>query len=58
MRNILVFPDTQSLERSAAERFVERARASIADHGVFTVALSGGSTPKRLFALLAADPYR
>ena len=58
MRHIHVFPDTQSLERDAADLFVERARASIADHGAFTVALSGGSTPKRLFALLAADPYR
>ncbi len=56
--SIRVFPDTQSLEREAAERFVEWARASIADHGIFTIALSGGSTPKRLFALLAAEPYR
>ncbi len=45
-----VFDSMDALFRAAAERFVEQAKAS--------VALSGGSTPKRLFDLLAQPPYR
>jgi 6-phosphogluconolactonase len=55
---IKVLPDPASVAVEAAERFVAMASASIADHGVFSVALSGGSTPKALHALLAAEPYR
>ena len=43
--------------QEAARRFVAAAEAAIAARGRFTVALSGGSTPKALFRLLAAAPY-
>lgn len=52
----LVFPDSDALARAAAVQLMELSAAAIADRGVFTLALSGGSTPKKLYALLAADP--
>ncbi|OGW55274.1 MAG: 6-phosphogluconolactonase, partial [Nitrospirae bacterium RBG_19FT_COMBO_55_12] len=39
-------------------RFLALARESIASAEKFTVALSGGSTPRRLFSLLGTDPYQ
>ena len=44
--------------RAAARRFVEWAWQSIAKHGRFNVALSGGSTPRELYRLLASTEYR
>ncbi|MBI5761822.1 MAG: 6-phosphogluconolactonase [Planctomycetales bacterium] len=53
-----VVPDAARLSQAAAESFVEIAQAAIAERGRFTVALAGGSTPKRLYELLAEPPYR
>lgn len=58
MRHIKVFPDYQTLAHAAAARFQESATNAIAQRGVFTVALSGGSTPRLTYSLLAAEPYR
>src|SRR4051812_7434292 len=52
------FPDAEELARAAAREFVRAARSAIHARGQFTTALSGGSTPKRLFQLLAAPPFR
>lgn len=57
-REVLVFNNLDELSRAAAARFVEAAQAAIATNGRFTLALSGGSTPKELYRLLAAEPYR
>ncbi|HLJ80450.1 MAG TPA: 6-phosphogluconolactonase [Ktedonobacterales bacterium] len=52
-----VLDNLSAIAARAADLFVCRAReASASDH--FTVALSGGSTPKALHNLLAAPPYR
>ena len=48
------FADLDALSRAAAQDFVHLAKAAVAERGVCHVALSGGSTPKRLFQLLAA----
>ncbi len=55
---IVISRDAAALAEEAARRFVAAARAAIAARGRFTVALSGGSTPKALFRLLAASPWR
>ena len=55
---ISISPDAAALAQEAARRFVAAAAAAIAARGHFTVALSGGSTPKALFRLLAAAPYK
>jgi 6-phosphogluconolactonase len=48
-----VLPDLFELSLEAARVFTEHARSVIAARGRFRVALSGGSTPKRLYQLLA-----
>ncbi len=55
LRSIQILPTPTGLFRAAAEEFTRIGRKSIADHGRFTVALSGGSTPKNLYSLLAAQ---
>jgi 6-phosphogluconolactonase len=57
-RIIRVFPDGEALSVAAAREFVRFAGETIAARGRFTVALSGGSTPKRLYQILAAEPFR
>jgi 6-phosphogluconolactonase len=54
MSEIKVYPDPTSLARAAAEHFVTRASEAVAARGLFTVALSGGSTPRPTYALLAS----
>ncbi len=51
--NIKVLPDPAALADEAALRFIEIAGTEIARKGAFHVALSGGSTPKAMHALLA-----
>lgn len=53
---IRTFPDPPALFQSAAQEFVTLAKAAIEARGRFTVALSGGSTPKTLYSLLATMP--
>lgn len=52
-----VVADGTELARAAAREFVARCRGAVADRGSFSVALSGGSTPAAVYALLA-DPSR
>ena len=46
------------LIEAAAKFIAEEAQQAIAQRGKFSIALSGGSTPKPVYARLAADPYR
>ncbi|MGH7360829.1 MAG: 6-phosphogluconolactonase [Candidatus Methylomirabilales bacterium] len=55
---LVVLADPAALAQEAAERFAGIAAKALARAGRFTVALTGGSTPKRLYTLLAAEPYR
>src|SRR5262245_371479 len=50
-----VFAEIKALAFAAARRFALLANQSVEDHGVFSIALSGGSTPKALYELLATD---
>jgi 6-phosphogluconolactonase len=43
------------LFEAAAEEVIHRAKEAVAQRGRFTIALSGGSTPKNLFNLLATN---
>ena len=56
-QDIRVVPDTASLFQAGAKEFVSQAEAAIKTQGRFSVALSGGSTPRGMFSLLAAN-YR
>jgi len=47
------FEDLDALSHAAADELAELVRAAVVDRGTCSVALSGGSTPRRLFQLLA-----
>lgn len=57
-RFIEVYPDKEALSLAAVERVIYEANISISEKGFFTIALAGGSTPKRLYELLASSDYR
>jgi len=54
---ILICADPAELARESARRFAELAEVFTNDVGRFTVALSGGSTPKAMFQILAEKPF-
>jgi 6-phosphogluconolactonase len=56
-RTVEIFADREDLIRGEAERIVELARGAIATRGRFSCALSGGSTPRPLYELLATPPF-
>ena len=51
--NVQILSSAEDLARAAAELFVAKSNEAVAQRSVFTVALSGGSTPKPLYELLA-----
>ena len=51
-----VVPDQQSLTNVARELITAAAAISIGRRGFFRLALSGGSTPRPIYELLAQDP--
>jgi len=53
--DVIVVADADALARTAAERILARLRRS---NGRLAVCLSGGSTPERLYELLATERYR
>lgn len=55
--HVRVFPDTTALFAAAADEFTRAARDAVARHGRYYVALSGGSTPRGLYQLLASPAY-
>lgn len=57
-REIKVFSSVAELNEFAAAKFADLSREAIRQRGAFTVALSGGSTPKKLNALLSSDAFR
>ena len=53
--NLEILDAPEDLARAAAQLFVAKSNEAVARQGFATIALSGGSTPKRLYQLLA-DP--
>jgi ribose 5-phosphate isomerase len=58
MSKITVYPDSESLIGAAADLIVEVGSEAIAARGRFTLALSGGNTPRPVYARLATAEYR
>lgn len=56
-RVIKVLADPPAVALAVAEMFLESAKEAIERQGRFTVALSGGSTPRALYELLATDGF-
>ena len=55
---VRIVADGDALARAAADHFVRTVQEAVAARGRAIVALSGGSTPKRMGELLASDSYR
>lgn len=56
--SVIVATTDQEFEKEAARLFLESSVKAVRDHGAFYAALSGGSTPKKIYALLADDYFR
>jgi 6-phosphogluconolactonase len=54
-RKIITVADPAALAQAAADRVLARISAH---NGRVTICLTGGSSPKRLYQLLATEPYR
>jgi len=52
---IQIVADVDAMSRAATETIVAHISESLQTRDVFSIALSGGSTPRRLYALLAND---
>jgi 6-phosphogluconolactonase len=55
---IRIFETENELIAGMADYFIESANEKIATNQRFTVALSGGNSPKKLYALLASGNYK
>ncbi len=53
---VRVLGGLDDLSRAAALEVIEQARRAVQERGQFVIALSGGSTPRSLYSLLADDP--
>lgn len=56
--DVVVFADAEDMSQAAARLFMDLAMEAVSLRGSFAVALSGGSTPRRLYEILAAPPYK
>ena len=56
--DLTILESPQAVAQAVADAFVTDAQNAIAERGEFSVALSGGSTPKSAYALLAQTPRR
>ena len=58
MTNLHIFPDKPGFIHGSADFITEVAARAIAERGRFTIALSGGGTPKPIYARLATPEHR
>jgi 6-phosphogluconolactonase len=56
--NIRILENAEGVAHAAADCFVDITLSSISAQGRFSVALAGGSTPRRTYELLATEEYR
>jgi 6-phosphogluconolactonase len=52
---VYVYPDLDAMSQAAARALVDRVRASVESDGRCALALSGGTTPRALYRLLAEE---
>lgn len=53
-----IFKTPEAVLTALADFIVEKSKEAISKNGKFNVALSGGSSPKKLYELLASDLYK
>jgi len=54
---LLIFPDPQALAEASVNLFIRLSARAIQSRGYFCAALSGGSTPRATYTLLASKGY-
>ncbi len=54
-QTVQVYPDLETMSRKAASLIIELAEPAVRMKGFFTLVLSGGSTPQRLYRLLGEE---
>lgn len=52
---VKIVPDNATLARTAAQEFHRLSEAAVQERGRFSVALSGGNTPRIVYSLLASE---
>jgi len=57
-RQLSIFENFEQLSHAAAETLAKLIENKTTVHERFSVALSGGSTPERLYEILAEEPYK
>ena len=50
-----VYQDADALAKAAALEILRLAQEAVSERGIFTLALAGGSTPRKLYGLLGTD---
>jgi 6-phosphogluconolactonase len=55
--HIAVYPDLDTISQQAAQYIARVANEAIVTRGRFTIALAGGNTPRKLYHLLATEPF-
>jgi len=53
----IIKPNIEAVCLNAAEDLLRLAHQCVAENGEFNIALAGGSTPKKLFQILASPPF-
>ncbi len=57
-KEVRIFKDAEGLSEFAAEMFIELCNNAVSVKNRFSVALSGGTTPRRLYELLSGDKFK
>lgn len=57
MREIHILADIDEISHVVAKKWAQLSEHAINDHGGFHIALSGGSTPRRLYEYLASSDF-
>jgi 6-phosphogluconolactonase len=52
---VKILPDNAALRQTAAQEFHRLAESAVQERGRFSVALSGGNTPRAIYSLLASE---
>ncbi|NDJ52080.1 MAG: 6-phosphogluconolactonase [Chloroflexi bacterium] len=58
MAEVVRLDNAEAVAQETARRWVMLANQAVAERGMFTIALSGGSTPRTVYSMMAADPWR
>lgn len=57
-RNVAIGENKEETLKLCCSHFIAKAQEAISIRGTFSVALSGGSTPKTIYSMLSKSPYR